>query len=143
MMFNHQSYFKLFPDNYKFVVCGDTAAKYLRLTSINSMIHIYGEYQLPQLPRFRCYVRNLQNIEYFKHESGVYCTSFEQTFIDLLKKEIKTNPQTLTESLWRYFGRSDKYGYNIKKLERRIKNEGLTEQYNKYKQYADEWGDRS
>ena len=139
-MFNHQSYFKLLPDGYNFIVCGDTAAKYLRLTSINSMIHIYGEYELPPLPRFRCYVKDLNTVEWFEHESGIKCTTVGQTFIDLLQSHIRTNPQTLTESVWRYYGRAEKYKYDIPSLERRIRDAGYWKQYSEIKQDADEWG---
>lgn len=96
------------------VVCLETAADYVGLCSgplVPATIHVYSESQIDDSRITTHVVQSCFDGREVVEIDGVFCTSEEQTLLDLLDNEVDVDIQLLCESLANYyFGHNESFG---------------------------------
>lgn len=98
---------KVKPYKDKFLIALETAADFVCISNgslyINEIV-VYAEHKIECDSVFRIVVLpNCFDMKRYIESNGVYCTTIEQTILDLLENEGDTDIQVLVESLSNYY----------------------------------------
>jgi len=135
------------PDDLDFIVCGQSAASLLGLTSIRSPLQIYQKPPEDYVPDETVLYLNrstLDNIPCKTLKDGVRCTTIEQTLYDLLSSTVPCSGQVLPEMIATLIAEDEEERLNLSEIENKVKDMGVAEQYEFFKKQAydflEHWG---